>query len=203
MVSCCAPAGRDLLERADRTVQQALGRDLDGVQRPVPGEGQIGHVGQTRGEDRRRLARFDPPDVGGARLEREAGELADVVRPIGPAHDRRRHRVGPDGCRRERGDRRELGAAPLRHLHDSVAAGVGEHVPAPLPHEADRVAVDVGAVGVGGDLVRHHVSEQRVVVDAELPRDERREQRAVRDRTRRGTRRSRRGRRTRRSSCCR
>ena len=170
---------------------------------PSASERQVGHVGQARGVDRGRLARFDSPDVGGARLEREPGELADVVRPVGPSHDRRRHRVGPDGCRRERGDRRELGAAPLRHLHHCVAAGVGEHVPAPLPHEADRVAVDVGAVGVGGHLVRHHVGEQRVVVDAEPPGDERRQQRAERDRTRRGTRRSRRGRRTQRSSCCR
>ena len=75
-------ARRDLHQRADRTVEQTLLRDLDRVERAVAGEGEVGDVGQPGGEHRRRLAGDDAPDVRGALLEREAGQLADVERAV-------------------------------------------------------------------------------------------------------------------------
>ena len=87
-VSCTLAPGvtftSEPIGAAGRNSQQAVGGDLDRVQRSIPREGQIGQVSESGGVHRGLLARHDTPDVGVTLLEREAGQLADVVRAVWP-----------------------------------------------------------------------------------------------------------------------
>ena len=108
---------------------------------------------------RRARARVDAEHLGAADREREAGELAHVVRAVASADDARRDGVHRDRRAAERVRRRDVRedaehADPpaRRDAQQRVAAGVGDDVGPVIGPHVDRVAVheriSEGRVGV-------------------------------------------------------
>ena len=99
-VSCSLPPG-DLHQRADRTSQQAVSRDSTAYSDPSGAKARsvrlVSPEAYTVGSGPERHAR-----VGVTLLEREAGQLADVVGAVWPLDHRGRHGIGGDlGARRQ------------------------------------------------------------------------------------------------------
>src|SRR4030095_16695335 len=109
---------------------------------------------RSGGVHRGLLAWNDTPDVGVTLLEREAGQLADVVRAVWPLDHRSRHRISGDlGARRKPEERRSQRTPGRQHRnrseralvrgpHDGVAPGIGDEVTLALPNQSGGIAVD-------------------------------------------------------------
>jgi hypothetical protein len=117
-------------------------------------------------------ARIHAVEVGAARREREAGELADVVLAIRPPRRPRWARPHRDVRPAERvgnqavGEHRQVpDAALVVHDVDRVAAGVGDHEAAAVKQDVDGVGVDRR---VADRRVRIHVALERPEV-GDLP----------------------------------
>jgi hypothetical protein len=61
----------------------------------------------------------------------------------------------------------------VRGPHDGVAPGIGDEVTLALPNQSGGIAVDVGPVRIGRDLIGQNVGEQGPPAVLDLAADQR------------------------------